>query len=89
MLIALSSRTAICQSDAEVLLTGVVSVSAVSHRLLFFYVKLEFLNYILHIIIIILYTFVCKKIVLTNEIYYSGILKIEHVIQSDQIQTGT
>ena len=32
MLIALSRRTAICQSDAKVSLTGVVPLGAVNHR---------------------------------------------------------
>ena len=38
MLITLSRRTAICQSVAEVQLTSVVTLGAVSHRFIYFYV---------------------------------------------------
>ena len=42
MLITLSRRTAICQSVGEVLLTGVASLEAVSHRFNFkFYLILQ------------------------------------------------
>ena len=41
MLITLSRRTAICQSVAEVLLTGVAPLGAVSHRFNFLMPKLS------------------------------------------------
>ena len=41
MLITLSYRTVICQSDAEVYLTGVAPLRAVSYKLHFFLIAME------------------------------------------------
>ena len=62
MLITLSRRTAICQSVAEVQLTGVAPLVAVSHRFNFF-------NLIIIIIIIIIIT-----IIIVNMDYWKALL---------------
>ena len=44
MLVTLSRCSAICQSVAEVLLTGVVSLGAVSHRFIYLFYMLQLYN---------------------------------------------
>ena len=59
MLITLSRRTAICQSVAEVYLTGMASWGALSHRFNFF--KFNFIIIIIIIIIVIIIVLLIGK----------------------------